>query len=145
VVAALRRRQEADRFLAVLFLFVFTSVTLVDGARLLDPYWWASLSFVPALLLLGRTGALLIERVRAGSQLLAAALLALALYDVSWLGRAGTRAPRLTRQEWAARIAADGEQRLARGDAETARDQAQQALLLDAGNASARALLARLP
>jgi 4-amino-4-deoxy-L-arabinose transferase-like glycosyltransferase len=145
VVAALLRRQAADRFVAVVFLFVFTTVTLVDGRRLFDPYWWASLSFVPALLLLGRTGALLVERVRAGPQLLAVALFALALYDISWLGRPGTRAPRLTCQEWAARIAADGEQRLARGDAETARDQAEQALLLDAGNASARALLARLP
>jgi hypothetical protein len=55
------------------------------------------------------------------------------------------RAPRFTRREWAARIATDAEERLSRGDLETARDQAGQALLLDADNASARALLTRLP
>jgi len=144
VVAALRRWREADRFLVVIFFFVFITVTLIDGRRLFDPFWWASLSFLSAVLLLGGMGAPLCERVRSGAPLLIVALIALALYDFSWLGRAGARAPRLTRQEWAARVAADGEQRRLRGDLETARDQARQALLLDADNASARALLARV-
>jgi 4-amino-4-deoxy-L-arabinose transferase-like glycosyltransferase len=144
VVAALRRRHEADRFLAVPFLLVFAAATLVDGRRLFDPFWWGSLSFLPAVLLLGRSGAPFCKRVRWGPQLLAVALVTLALYDFSWLGRAGAHAPRLTRREWAARIAADGEERRLRGDPETARDQARQALLLDADNAAARALLARV-
>jgi 4-amino-4-deoxy-L-arabinose transferase-like glycosyltransferase len=145
VVVGLRRRQEADRYLLVLFLFVFMAVTLVDGRQMFDPFWWASLSFVPALLLLSRTGDLLCARVRSAPRFLAVALLALALYDTSWLGRPGMRVARFTRQEWAAKLAGDAEERRARGDLETARDQARQAVLMDADNASARDLLARLP
>jgi 4-amino-4-deoxy-L-arabinose transferase-like glycosyltransferase len=145
VAAALARRQQADRLLAVVFLFVFLAATVVDGRRLFDPFWWASLSFLPALMLLGRAAGLWWEGHRSAPRSLAAVLVVVALYDVSWLGRSGTRAPRFSRQEWAARIAADGEQRRSRGDVEAAREQARQALLLDADNASARALLARLP
>jgi 4-amino-4-deoxy-L-arabinose transferase-like glycosyltransferase len=143
--AALVRRQEADRFLAVVFFVVLLAATVVDGRRLFDPFWWASLSFLPALLLLGRMAGLWWERRPSAPRALAAVLVVVALYDVSWLGRSGSRAPRLSRQEWAARIAADAEQRRSRGDLEAAREQARQALLLDADNASARALLASLP
>jgi len=145
VVGALRQRQDAERFLGVVFAVVFAAATLVDGRRLFDPFWWASLSFPPAVLLAGRMLARLGERIPRGTPLVAVGLAIVALYDVTWLGRAGTRAPRLSRQEWAQRLAEDGQQRLSDGDRETAREQAAQALLLDADNAAARALLARLP
>ena len=145
VAGGWRGRQHADRFLVVVFLFVFMAATVVDGRRMFDPFWWGSLSFIPALLLLARRMDLLCERVRSAPRVLTVALVALAFYDASWLGRPGMRAPRFTRQEWSARIEGDAEERLSRGDLETARDQARQALLLDADNASARALLARLP
>jgi len=145
VAAALRRRDENDRLLAPVFLIVFVAATVVDGARRFDPFWWASLSLVPALLLLAREASRAWEARAWAAPALVAGLALLAAYDVSWLRVAGTATPRLTRQEWAARIAEDGEALRAHGDVEAAREQARQALLLDSTNASARALLARLP
>jgi 4-amino-4-deoxy-L-arabinose transferase-like glycosyltransferase len=144
VAAACRRRDVADRFLLAVFSVVFLAATVVDGGRLFDPFWWGSLSFLPAVLFAGRLGGEAWPRARWAPRAMAAALIVLALYDVAWLGRSGVRAPRLSRSEWAARIAADGEQRLSRGELEAAGDQARQALLLDETNASARALLSRV-
>jgi hypothetical protein len=145
VAAAWRRADEAARLLLVVFGVVFAAATLVDGRKMFDPFWWGSLSFLPALLLAARLGAQAWTRARWAPRAMRAVLVALALFDAAWLGRVGARAPRLSRQEWAARIADDGEQRLVRGDIETAREQARQALLLDADNVRARELLARLP
>jgi 4-amino-4-deoxy-L-arabinose transferase-like glycosyltransferase len=144
-VVAWRRRDDGSRILAAVFSVVFLAASLVDGAKMFDPFWWASLSFLPAVLLAGRLLAEAWPRSPAVRGAVAAVLVALALQDLSWLGRRGSQAPRLSRQEWAARIAADGEQRLAGGDAAAAREQARQALILDAGNVAARALLARVP
>jgi 4-amino-4-deoxy-L-arabinose transferase-like glycosyltransferase len=143
-VVAWRRNDDGSRILAAVFAVVFLAASVVDRAKMFDPFWWGSLSFLPAVLLAGRLGAQASARSRVLRGVMAAGLFALALYDVSWLGRPGMRAPRLSRQEWAARIAADGDRRLAAGDTAAAREQARQALLLDAGNAAARALLARL-
>jgi len=145
VVMAWRRRDDGSRILAAVFSVVFLAASLVDRAKMFDPFWWGSLSFLPAVLLAGRLLAEAWPTSRAVPGVVVAALLALALYDLSWLGRTGTRAPRLSRQEWAARIAADGERRLAAGDRAAAREQARQALLLDADSAAARALLSRAP
>ena len=145
VVMAWRRRDDGSWILAAVFTVVFLAASVVDGAKMFDPFWWGSLSFLPAVLLAGR---LLVEawpESRAVRGVVAAALLSLALYDLSWLGRPGARAPRLSRQEWAARIAADGERLLAVGDRAAAREQARQALLLDTDSAAARALVAKLP
>jgi len=144
VAAVWRRGDEAARFLLVVFGVVFAAATVVDGRKMFDPFWWGSLSFLPALLLAGRLGAEAWTRARWAPRVMGAALVALALYDAAWLGRVGARAPRLGRQEWAARIAADGERRRLRRDFEGAREQARQALLLDADNVAARELLARL-
>ena len=145
VIVAWRRRDDASRLLAAVFCVVFAAASLVDGAKMFDPFWWVSLSFLPAVLLAGRLGAEAWPRWRGAPVVLAAGIVALTLYDLSWLGHTGARAPRLTRQEWAERIAADGERRMAEGDVTTAREQARQALLLDAGNAAAQALLERVP
>jgi hypothetical protein len=51
----------------------------------------------------------------------------------------------LSRQEWASRIAEDGERRREAGDLEAAREQARQALILDPGNEAAQELRTRLP
>jgi hypothetical protein len=118
---------------------------VVDGAKMFDPFWWGSLSFIPAVLLAGQLLAEAWPRARGVRVVAATAFVALAFYDLSWLGRAGARAPRLTRREWATRIAADAEQRLAASDSATAREQARQALILDPDNAAVRGLLARLP
>jgi hypothetical protein len=144
VAVAWRSRKDADRLLVVVFCVVFVAASLVDGRKLFDPFWWASLSFLPAVLLAGRLGGQAWARARWAPRAMGAALIVLALHDISWLGRVGARAPRLTRQEWAARIAADGEQRMLRNDLAGAREQARQALLLDAGNSAARELLTRL-
>lgn len=145
VAASWRRADEGARLLLVVFSVAFAAATLVDGRKMFDPFWWGSLSFLPALLLAARLGAEAWTRARWAPRAIGAVLVALALYDAAWLGRVGARAPRLSRQEWAARIADDGEQRRVRGDLETAREQARQALLLDADNVRARELLARLP
>jgi len=145
VAAALRRRDANDRLVAPVFLVVFLAATLVDAGRRFDPFWWASLSLVPALLLLAReAGRAWDEAKERTAPALVAGLVLMAAYDLSWLRAAGIAAPRLTRQEWAERIASDGQALCARGDLEAAREQARQALLLDSGNATARALLARL-
>jgi 4-amino-4-deoxy-L-arabinose transferase-like glycosyltransferase len=145
VAASWRRADEGTRLLLVVFSVVFAAATLVDGRKMFDPFWWASLSLLPALLLAARLCARAWTRARWAPRAMSAVLVALALYDAAWLGRVGARAPRLSRQEWAARIADDGEQRRLRGDLETAREQARQALLLDAENVRARELRARLP
>ena len=109
VIAAWRPADEGARLLAAVFGTVFVAASVVEGAKAFDPFWWGALSFLPAVLLTGPAvrpglgGIALVPRAAA------AALVALALYDAFWLGRAGARAPRLSRQEWAARIAEDGE------------------------------------
>jgi 4-amino-4-deoxy-L-arabinose transferase-like glycosyltransferase len=145
VIAAWRRADDGARLLAAVFCTVFVAASVVDGAKPFDPFWWGSLSFIPAVLLAGRLCARVWTRSRWVPRAGAAALVALALYDASWLGRAGARAPRLTRQEWASRIADDGERRRSAGDLEAAREQARQALILDPANEAARELRARLP
>ena len=145
VIAAWRRADEGARLLAAVFWTVFVAASVVDGAKAFDPFWWGALSFLPAVLLAGRLCARAWTRSRWVPRAGAAALVALALYDASWLGRAGARAPRLSRQEWAARIAEDGERRLGAGDLAAAREQARQALILDPGSEAARKLRARLP
>ena len=145
VAASWRRADEAARLLLVVFSVAFAAATVVDGRKTFDPFWWGSLSLLPALLLAARLGEEAWTRARWAPRVMGAVLVALALYDAAWLGRVGARAPRLSRQEWAARIADDGEQRRLRRDLEGAREQARQALLLDAHNVRARELLARLP
>jgi 4-amino-4-deoxy-L-arabinose transferase-like glycosyltransferase len=142
-VLAWRWRDEGARLLAAVFWVVFVAASVVDGAKMFDPFWWGSLSLLPAALLAARVLAGAWTWSPALRGLAIAALVALAVHDVSWLGRSGARARRLSRREWAARIAADGEGRLAAGDGAAAREQARQALILDGSNAAARALLAR--
>ena len=145
VVVGWRRSDDGCRVLAAVFSVVFAAATIVDGAKMFDPFWWGSLSFLPAVLLAGRMGAEAWARSRGLRLILAAGIVAIAFHDVSWLGQPGTRAPRLTRQEWAVRIAADGERRRAAGDLAAAREQARQALLLDAHSPEAWELLYRVP
>jgi hypothetical protein len=139
-----RRDDLGARFLAVVFAVVFVVVTLVDASRPVDPFWWASLSLVPAVALTGRWLSALVRWDARGRALLAAVFLALAGYEAVRLARPGHAHPRLTRGEWAERLAADGKARLAAGDEALAWEQAHQSLLMDPRCAEARRLLAVL-
>jgi 4-amino-4-deoxy-L-arabinose transferase-like glycosyltransferase len=139
-----RRDDLGARFLAVVFAVVFVVVTLVDASRPVDPFWWASLSLVPAVALTARWVAGLAEHGPRARNLLAVAFLALAGYEAVRLSRPGHALPRLSRSEWALVLAQDGRARLAVGDEGLAWEQAHQSLLLDPRCEEGRRLLAVL-
>jgi 4-amino-4-deoxy-L-arabinose transferase-like glycosyltransferase len=139
-----RLRDEGVRLLLVVFVCVFGVVTVVDAQRMFDPYWWSSLSFLPALLLASRLLGVTLERRAWLHRGLLIVLLALAAWDITWLARRGAETPRLDRREWARRTAQDGEARLHQADLMLAWEQAHQSLLFDADCAAGHLLLARL-
>jgi enoyl-CoA hydratase len=127
------RRRETDGLKPPLLVFAFLGAwfSLAGGRGAFDPFWWASLTLIPAVLLAGRLLAGAWRRSAAARAALTAALVGLAVWDAAWLREPGAGAARLTREEWGRRLAADGAARLARGDVRTALDQAQLALTLD--------------
>ena len=143
VLAALRHPAPADRLPLVVFWVVFVFFTLTGGRDTFDPFWWASLSVVPAVLLAGR----LIDRALAARPRLRvglfAALGSLAVATAVTLARPGLGAPRVTREEWARRVAEDGARGLDAGDLGRALTQAQLSATMDP-EGPGRALLLRL-
>ena len=142
VLASLRRAGEpGTRLLLLVFGVVFVTTTLVDADKVFEPYWWAALTVVPAVLLGARALELQAARRHVALPALAVGLaVALALVDVSWLTLATEATPRRSRTEWAEALAADGLERLRAGDHASARHQARTALILDPRAPAAQAL-----
>jgi 4-amino-4-deoxy-L-arabinose transferase-like glycosyltransferase len=145
-LVALRRPLPPDRLPLVVFWVLFAFFTLTGGRGALDPYWWASPTLVPGVLLGGRLldrALAALPRRRAGLAAMLALLALLALASAATLARPGAGAPRLSRAEWAARLAQDGAGYLASGALSVALEQAQLSITLEP-EGPGRALLLRL-
>lgn len=87
------RRQPAFRLLLVVFSFVFGVFLVMPGGGRFEPFWWASLSLVPAVVCAGR----LLDRASDAKVLAQAAFLLVGCLTVVYLAavwRPGTYAPR---------------------------------------------------
>jgi 4-amino-4-deoxy-L-arabinose transferase-like glycosyltransferase len=144
VALAVRSREAKVRQLLALFAVWFAAASLVDARKTFDPYWWGSPSLIAAVLLTARAGAAALERRRALRWALPVLFAGLLARDVSWLRQAGPAWPRLSRADWALRIAADGAARLRARQLDAALDQAVLALILDPTANEARDLIQRV-
>lgn len=145
VVAALKwRRQTGVGLLLVVFAVVIVCFTLLPAGGRFEPFWWASLSLVPAVVF----GGGLLDRFalsgRAARWTAAAALayLAFAVLPAAW--RAGPALPRADVEAFVADTLRRAETAIARGDWEEARNRFLFVLNLGGPRAEAYCGLARV-
>jgi len=53
LAALIRRREPGARLLLVTFSLIFAAFLLLPGGELFDPFWWASMSLIPAVVCAG--------------------------------------------------------------------------------------------
>lgn len=121
VPAALPRRREAPvRLLLLTFLLVFAVFIFLPGGGRFEPFWWASMSLIPAVVC---AGWVLDRASRRGKPCTTAAFVLIGLLGIHYLPlarRVGTPRPRATVEQFAADFIRRAHDDLRRGDLRSA-------------------------